>query len=116
MQDRLLNGYLAGAIEQAVFQTKAADLKREIAQVEEALERATLCDPDAPSRALALFDFSQRVADIWYGSNSEIKREVLECVSLNRTLTATSLCVAKRKPFDWIVERPFLKSGRGEEI
>jgi len=47
MQDRLLNGYLSGAIDQAVFQTKTADLKREIAQVEESLERATSCDPDA---------------------------------------------------------------------
>jgi len=60
MQDRLLNGYLAGAMDQAVFQSKAADLKREIAQAEEALERATLCDAGAPTRALALFDFSQR--------------------------------------------------------
>ena len=116
MQDRLLNGYLAGAIEQAAFQAKAADLKREITQVEEALERATLCDPGAPTRALALFDFSQRVGDIWYGSNSETKREVLDCVSLNRTMTATSLCVTKRKPFDWIAERPFLKNGRGGGI
>ena len=31
MQERLLNGYIGGAIEQAVFQAKAADLKREIA-------------------------------------------------------------------------------------
>ncbi len=116
MQERLLNGYLGGAIEQAVFQAKAADLKREVALVEEALERATACDPGAPARALALFDFSQRVGDIWYGSNSEVKREILDCVSLNRTLTATTLCVAKRSPFDWLVEKPFLKNGRGGGI
>ena len=116
MQDRLLNGYLAGAIEQAVFQAKAADLKVEIAKVEEALARATVCDPDAPVRALALFDFSQQLVDVWHRSNSEEKRQVLDCVSLNRTVTAASLCVTKRKPFDWIAERPFLKNGRGGGI
>lgn len=116
MQDRLLNGYLAGAIEQAAFQAKAVDLKREIGQVEESLERATLCDPDAPTRALALFDFSQRVADIWHGSNSEVKREILDCVSLNRTVSAVSLCLQKRKPFDVLAEWAFLKSGRGGRI
>ncbi len=116
MQDRLLNGYLAGAIEQTVFQAKAADLKREIAQVEESLERATLCDPDAPARALALFDFSQKLVDVWHRSNSEEKRQVLYCVSLNRIVTAASLCVTKRKPFDYLAERPFLKNGRGGGI
>jgi len=28
MQDRLLNGYLAGTVEEAAFQAKTADLKR----------------------------------------------------------------------------------------
>lgn len=73
MQDRLLNGYLAGAVEQAVFQAKAADLKREIAQVEEALERATLCGPDAPARALALFDFSQKLVDVYLAERPFLK-------------------------------------------
>ena len=116
MQDRLLNGYLAGAIEQAAFQAKAADLKREIAQVEEALERATVCDPDAPARALALFDFSQRLVDIWHRSNSQDKRQIVDCVSLNRTLDDVTLVLAKRSPFDYLAERPFLKDGRGDRI
>lgn len=108
-----MNGYLAGAIEEAVFQAKAADLKVEVARVEEALACANVCDPDAPVRALALFDFSQNLVDVWHRSNSEEKRQVLDCVSLNRTVTATTLCVTKRKPFDYIAERPFLKNGRG---
>ncbi len=116
MQDRLLNGYLAGAVEQAVFQAKAADLKREIAQAEESLERATLCDPDAPARALALFDFSQKLVEVWHRSNSEDKRQIVDCVSLNRTVDDVTLVLAKRSPFDWIAERPFLKNGRGGGI
>ena len=116
MQDRLLNGYLAGAIEQAVFQAKAADLKVEIAKVEELLERAPLCDPDAPVRVLALFDFSQQLVNVWHRSNSDGKRQVVDCVSLNRTVDDVTLVLAKRSPFDYLAERPFLKNGRGGGI
>ncbi len=35
MQDRLLNCYLSGAIEEEAFQAKTAELKRELAEVEE---------------------------------------------------------------------------------
>ena len=62
----------------------------------------------------ALFDFSQRLVDLWRRSNSEEKRQIVDCVSLNRSLTAASLCVTKRKPFDWIAERPFLEVGVGD--
>ena len=116
MQDPLLNGYISGAIEETAFNAKTAELKRQAAEVEESLDRANRYDPDAPVRALALFDFSQSLVDLWHGSNSETKREILECVSLNRTVTSVSLCLTKRKPFDYLAERPFLKNGRGEWI
>ena len=113
MKDRLLNGFLSGAIEEPVFRTKSQDLNRESAEVEEALEQAKTYDSEAPVRALALFDFSQNLVDLWRGSNSEEKRDILECVSLNRTVDSVSLCVVKRKPFDFLAERPFLRNGRG---
>ena len=113
MQDRLLNGFLAGAIEEPVFETKRRELNRQQTDVEEALEQAKTCDPEAAVRALALFDFSQNLVDLWHGSNSEAKREILECVSLNRTVDALTLCVPKRKPFDFLAERPFLRIGGG---
>ena len=116
MQDRLLNGYLAGVIEEPAFQTKSADLKRELGEVEESLERAGAYDPDAPARALALFDFSQNLVNVWRGSNSAVKRNILDCVSLNRTLSDVTLVVEKRKPFGYLAERPFLKNGRGGRI
>lgn len=116
MQDRLLTGYLSGAIEEAVFQAKTAELKRQMLEVEESLARTNGYDPDAPVRALALFDFSQRLAELWEGSNSEVKREILDCVSLNRTVSSVSLALTKRRPFDFLAERPFLKNGRGEWI
>ncbi|MFH0911493.1 MAG: hypothetical protein V1918_08335, partial [Planctomycetota bacterium] len=100
----------------AVFQTKTAELKHQAAEVEESLERANHYDPDAPVRALTLFDFSQNLVDLWHGSNSSVKREILDCVSLNRTVSDVSLCLTKRRPFDFLAERPFLKIGRGDWI
>lgn len=114
MCDRLLNGYLAGTIEEATFQAKTADLKRQLAEAEESLDQANGYEPDAPARALAVFEFSQSLVATWERSNSEGRREVLDCVSLNRTVSDTTLCVTKRRPFDYLAERPFLKIGRGD--
>ena len=116
MQERLLNGYLAGAIDETVFQAKSADLKRQSAEVADALAQANAYDPAAPARALALLDFSQNLVDIWRGSNSVVRREILDCVSLNRRVSDVSLVLEKRKPFDFLAERPFLKNGRGDWI
>lgn len=116
MRDRLLNGYLAGSIEEAVFQAKGAEFKRQVAEVEESLDQANRYDPDAPVRALAVFDFSQNLVGLWGRSNSEVRREILDCVSLNRTVSDTTLCVTKRKPFDFLAERAFLKNGRAAGI
>ncbi|GAB4138394.1 MAG: hypothetical protein Tsb009_06590 [Planctomycetaceae bacterium] len=62
--------------------------------------------------ALTVFDFSQNLGEIWRGSNFAVRREILNCVSLNRTLGDLSLVLAKRKPFDFLAERPFLKNSR----
>ena len=114
MQDRLLNCYLSGAIEDAAFQAKTAELKRELAEVEESIEKAGNYDPDAPARALAVFDFSQNLVRIWQRSNSAQKREILDCVSLNRTISDVSLYLVKRKPFDYLAKLPIFKDGRGD--
>jgi hypothetical protein len=44
---------------------------------------------------------------------SSEKREIPSCVSLNRTVSDVSLYVAKRRPFDFLAERPFLRNGEG---
>lgn len=116
MQDRLLNGYLAGTIDEPTFHLKSADLKSQLEDVERQLDEADEFDPAFGQTALAVFDFSQNLVPIWLGSNSARKRTILECVSLNRTLTDVTLVLTKRKPFDFLAERPFLKNTRGERI
>ena len=116
MQDRLLNGYLAGAIDEEAFAAKSTDLKGQAEDVERQLDESDQFDPALRHTALAAFDFSQDLVTTWHGSNSATRREILECVSLNRTITDTSLVLTKRKPFDILAERPFLKSSRGDWI
>ncbi|MEX0643374.1 MAG: recombinase family protein [Pirellulales bacterium] len=116
MQDRLLNGYLAGTIDEPMFQLKSADLKSQLEDVLRQLDEADQFDPALGQTALAVYDFSQNLPDIWRGSNSAKKRTLLEVVSLNRKASDVSLVLTKRKPFDFLAERPFLKKSRGDRI
>ena len=114
MQDRLLTAYLEGMVDEGAYQRKSGDLKTEAALVEESLQQVENVDPKCGEAALAAFDFSQNVVERWRGSKSAVRREIIECVTSNRTLSDVSLCVEKRKPFDALAERPSLRSGRGD--
>jgi len=114
MQERLLTGFLSGSIEEPVFHAKSAQLKDELSGIEESIEEANGYDTGAPERAMAVFDFSQNLVELWHGSNFEGKRDILDCVSLNRTVTDLTLYVVKRTPFDFLAERRFLEDGRGD--
>lgn len=116
MQERLLNGYLAGLVDEAVFQAKSTELKREAEDVERQMDEAGDFDPKRGELALSVFDFSQNLANLWARSNFAARREILECVSSNRLLGDTSLCLEKRSPFGFLAERAFLKDGRGDRI
>ena len=116
MLDRLMNGFLNGAIEEAAFAAKSADLKAQQQGVERQLDEAGWDDPQLAERALSLYDFSQNLVDIWHGSNWSRRREILECVSSNRLLSDTSLCLVKRKPFSDLAERLPFVYGRGDWI
>jgi hypothetical protein len=114
MQDRLLNAYLAGTVEEDVFNAKSNELKAEAAKAGEALAQMGDAAPGRGETALALFDWSQRAADLWRGSNNSLRREILDSVCLNRTLSDVSLVTTKRKPFDVFAERPSLENSRGD--
>ena len=116
MQDRLLNAYLAGTVEEDLHRVKVDELRAEMGTVTEALERLGEHDPRRATTALAAFDFSQRAADLYRGSNNATKREILDSVCLNRTLSDVSLLTTKRKPFDVLAKRPVLKNTRGDRI
>ena len=65
---------------------------------------------------MTLFDWTQKAADVWRGSNNAVRREILDAVCLNRSLNDATLVLEKRKPFDAFAERPFLKKSRDDWI
>ena len=116
MQDRLLNAYLAGTVEEAVYKAKSNELKAQAATTDEALAQLGDVDPGRGETALALFDWTQRAADVWLGSNNRVRREILDSVCLNRSLSDVNLVTTKRKPFDVFAERLEMESSRGDSI
>ena len=59
---------------------------------------------------------AQNAAEIWRGSNSAARREILNAVCLNRTLSNVSLDATKRKPFDVFAKQPEIENSRAERI
>lgn len=116
MQDRLLNAYLAGSVDEETFQAKSVELKAEAVRVRESCDALVEFDPAQADVARAVFDWSQNAADIWRGSNTVVRREILESVCLNRTLSDATLVTEKRKPFDVLAERPNFEKSRGDRI
>ena len=61
-----------------------------------------------------MFDWSQKAADIWRGSNTTARRQIPDSICLNRQVSDVTLVTAERKPFDFFVERLPLKKSRGD--
>ncbi len=116
MQDRLLNTYLAGTLDQGTYTSKANELKSDLKGVEESLEKVNNQESIDAELGLKLFDWSQNVGDLWLGSNIAQKREILNLICLNRTLSDVSLVLLKTKPFDFFTERLSVLSSRGDRI
>lgn len=116
MNDRLLNAFLAGSIDEPTFNAKLAALRDEAAQIEERLGNVVTLEPPDVRAALAVFEFSQNVPDLWRGSKMLEKRRILETLSLNRMLGDVTLVLEKRKPFDELAKRLEIQLSRGDRI
>jgi len=116
MQDRLLNAYLVGTVEEDVYKAKSNALKADSAATDESLAKLGALDPGRGEAAVALFDWTQRAGDAWRSSNNARRREILDLVCLNRALGDVNLVTQKRKPFDVIVERLPNEISRGDWI
>jgi DNA invertase Pin-like site-specific DNA recombinase len=116
MQDRLLNAYLTGTVEECAYKTKVVELKAEVAKTDETLANLRAVRGTCAETAVLLFDFAQRAGEIWRGSNDGVRREILDAVCLNRALGHLTLDLVKRKPFDILSKRLDLKDSRGDRI
>ena len=59
--------------------------------------------------AVALSSWTQNLVEIWRGSNIYDRRVFLEAICLNCDVGPRSLELIKKRPFDVLAERPFLK-------
>ena len=114
MQERLLNAYLAGTIDEVIYQAKAAQLKNDLGEITKSLVQVNV--QVNTGTAVALFDWTQRAGETWRGSNIEDRRRMLNSICLNRTASDTSLCLEWRRPFSILAERPSVQPSRGERI
>lgn len=116
MQDRLLNAYLAGSVEERQYRDKSEELRCEMARVNEARERLGRFETGDIGVAMTVFDWCQNADENWKRSNSAVRRRIVESVSLNRTLSDVTLCLSKRKPFDVLAEGRDSRKSRGDRI
>ena len=95
---------------------KTAERKADTARVAEAIDAQGAVDPARGKVVLAVFDWSQKAAEIWRGSNTTARRQILDSICLNRQVSDVTLVTSERKPFDFFVERLPLKTSRGDRI
>lgn len=116
MQDRLMTGYLNGAIPEETYKLKCVELKDVRLNLEAECANVGQFNPTNNLTPTAVFDFCQGLRDLWHGSNFAEKRELLDIVSSNHALTSQTLYLTKRKPFDLLAEGPLFVRGRAERI
>ncbi len=116
MQQRLLDAYLAGAVDKNTFTAKTVLHKEELDKVEADIQTSRATPLTGSEHAVEAFDLAQTAAERWRVSTKDERRTILEGVLLNRALNATSLVTTKRRPFDVLAEGPILKQSRGDRI
>lgn len=104
-QDRLLATYLDGVIPEDLFKAKQAELTSENIDVERQLAQPGF-DPKQGDLALKALELSQNAVELWRGSKTAVRRELLALVFSNRACRDVSLELEKRKPFGCYTEGP----------
>jgi DNA invertase Pin-like site-specific DNA recombinase/ribosomal protein L37E len=112
MQQRLLDAYLAGGLDQKTFTTKTSQFKDQIAQARMDIQTSKAAPLTGFEQVLEVFDLAQEAAKRWETGDHAARRDLLDAILLNRSLSATSLVTTKRKPFDLLAEGLVLKKSR----
>ena len=98
------------------FKAKTAELKADTARVTEEIDAQGNVDPTRGTDVLTVDNWSQKAAKIWRGSNTAVRRQILDSICLNRQVSDVTLVTTKRKPFDFFAERLDLKKNRANGI
>lgn len=111
-QKRLLDAYLAGAVDKNTFTAKTTQFKDEIAKTEGDLQTSKAGPVTGFEHVVEVFDLAQVAAERWEVSDKVGRREILDTILLKRSLSATSLETTKKKPFDVFAKGPILNKSR----
>jgi hypothetical protein len=112
-QDRLLNLRIDGQIDDNTFATKQTELRDRLASIMLQLEALNRSRDENAELASRVFELSQTLRDKWLAAEYEEKRQILEIVWLNCRLDDVTLVPTIRKPFDVLVEGPFVPDSGG---
>ncbi|MFN5744423.1 MAG: hypothetical protein ACK5A1_22830, partial [Planctomyces sp.] len=77
------------------FKAKTAELMADTARVTEQIDAQGDVDPARGKTVLAVFDWSQKAAKIWRGSNTAVRRQILDSICLNRQVSDVTLVTTK---------------------
>ena len=100
MRDELLNGRLAGEIEQDVYAAKGTELRDEEARLKELIDTIDERSSDEGDLIAETFGLSQRLREQWLAADQPAKRRILNILSSDWTLEGGILTPVLRKPFD----------------
>jgi len=107
-QERLLNLRLADQIDEHAFADKNLELRDRVAKLTLQLEAADRSNDENGDLARRVFELSQDLRAKWIRSDWTARRKLLNLVCLNFELRGASLEITTRKPFDDLIERPFV--------
>ncbi len=114
-QERLLSLHLSGSIEELAFSAKNTELRDRVAALTLEMQSTDRQRDERAELALRVFELSQSLHRKWLTADHPEKRKILDIVCLNLTLNGVSLCIATRKPFNFMIEGLSVEnSGEGE--
>ena len=103
-------------ISSEIFSEKNDELQERLDTLKLQVEAEDRQREENADMALKTFELSQSLAVKWVTSDTTEKRQILEILCLNIQLNDVSLCPTMTKPFEILLEGPFVHSSRGERI
>ena len=103
-QARLLDTFLAGSVEKTLYEKMASEVRLNLDRIRGDLKQEAQVNTAFVDMAEAVFNLTQQAPETWRGSNAAVRRELLTVLSLNRTLSDTTLRLEWSKPFDAVAE------------
>ena len=113
--DRGLDLLFKGSITESQYDKKVFELKHEQKEIEKELASHTEADQSFLLSAEALFRLASKVSGIFDSSTDDQKRQIINLVFSNLTLTGGNLGYALHTPFDLFLKNPVRTEWRARE-